>query len=217
MTKTIFKKPILAAIIAIAFVAGTTTGTVTYAAPGDQGKPFEVLQQAIEDLQTQIDDISQGVQVDQDGNTVLSNDLQVTGDTFLGDTTIASDLIVGPTNIDSVTGDVEVGGAFTCTGCIGADALAAGVVTIGKIYVTSNANNPSFGAGEAGQLSCSAFDADPAKSNDIILDAGWVFGTGDFDMKRFYVEPLDRLNIHMVSNSGSTTIGWSLTCLEVLP
>jgi len=163
MTNTIFKKTILAAIIAIAFVAGSiTTGTLAFA---DEKTLAEICDKqagkdsfkglvcsALFDLENQIDDISQGVQVDQDGNTVLSNDLQVTGDTFLGDTTIASDLIVGPTNIDSVTGDVEVGGAFTCTGCIGATALAAGVGTGGGFTQVQSISTSNIGA--VGPITC---------------------------------------------------------------
>jgi len=55
-------KTIIAGLIVIAFVAGSiTTGTMAFAAPGDQGKPFEALQAAIDDLQTQIDSITTGV------------------------------------------------------------------------------------------------------------------------------------------------------------
>jgi len=46
MTKTIM---ILA--IAVAFVAGSMiTGTIAFAAPGDQGKPFEALQAQIDSI-----------------------------------------------------------------------------------------------------------------------------------------------------------------------
>jgi len=48
-------------LIAAAFVAGSMmTGTIAFAAPGDKGQPFEALQAAIEDLQTQIDNITAG-------------------------------------------------------------------------------------------------------------------------------------------------------------
>ena len=137
-------KTILVLAIATAFIAGTlTTGTLVFAdektlverCDKQAGKDnFKGLVcSAIFELQNQIDNISQGVQVDQQGNTVLSNDLEVIGDTRLGDTTISSDLIIGPTNIDSETGDVDVGGDLLCNGCIDSSDIADGTITVDKM------------------------------------------------------------------------------------
>jgi len=52
-------KTIIAGLVAIAFVAGSVmTGTMTYAAPGDKGQPFEALQLQIDALQLQITELT---------------------------------------------------------------------------------------------------------------------------------------------------------------
>ena len=77
------------------------------------------LQQAIADLQSQLDNISRGIQVTPTGTVVISSDEGIifdVGETgilqILGDASIASIFSFGPTTIDSDTGDID------CPGCI---------------------------------------------------------------------------------------------------
>ena len=51
--------------------------------------------------------------MDPQGDAVISNNLDVTGDTNLHDTTISSTLTVGGTTIASETGNVNVDGTLT--------------------------------------------------------------------------------------------------------
>ena len=108
-------------VIAAAFVAGSiVTGTIAFA---DEPQTFEqacaevledddinlegLLCQAIFGIQDELDNLSQGVQIDPQGNTQVSSDLDVSGDTSLHDTTISSTLTVGGTTIASETGNVK--------------------------------------------------------------------------------------------------------------
>lgn len=77
------------------------------------------LQQAIADLQAQLENISQGIQVTPAGLVVISSDEGIildVGETgilqILGDASIGSIFRFGPTTIDSDTGDID------CPGCI---------------------------------------------------------------------------------------------------
>ena len=168
MTKTITKKLILAAIIAIAFVAGSiTTDAVVFADKAPKTLEEECAKkldkkklkldglfcQAIFDLQSLISSSPEGVltlDAGETGTVEVTGNLDVSGDAFLGDTTIASDLIIGPTNIDSVTGDVEVGGAFTCNGCIDSSDITPGALSLDVIEVKNLVNGPSgFAAASA--------------------------------------------------------------------
>jgi len=172
MTKTITKKPILAAIIAITFVAGSiTTGAVVFADDDEEEQPKTLEEEcaeelddddidleglfclAIFDLQSLISRSPEGVltlDAGETGTVEVTGNLDVSGDAFLGDTTIASDLIIGPTNIDSVTGDVEVGGAFTCNGCIDSSDITPGAISLDVIEVSATVFSTSgFAAASA--------------------------------------------------------------------
>ena len=171
-------KTILVLAIATAFIAGIlTTGTLVFAdektlvercdkqAGKDNFK--ELVCSALFELQNQIDNISQGVQVDQQGNTVLSNDLEVTGDTRLGDTTISSDLIIGPTNIDSETGDVDVGGDLNVIGeTFLDDTTISTTLTVGTTTIDDATSNVDVG----GDLLCNGcIDSSDIADGTIVL------------------------------------------------
>lgn len=171
-------KTILVLAIATAFIAGTlTTGTLVFAdektlverCDKQAGKDnFKGLVcSALFELQNQIDNISQGVQVDQQGNTVLSNDLEVTGDTRLGDTTISSDLIIGPTNIDSETGDVDVGGDLNVIGeTFLDDTTISTTLTVGTTTIDDATSNVDVG----GDLLCNGcIDSSDIADGTIVL------------------------------------------------
>jgi len=172
-------KTILVLAIATAFIAGTlTTGTLVFAdektlverCDKQAGKDnFKGLVcSAIFELQNQIDNISQGVQVDQQGNTVLSNDLEVIGDTRLGDTTISSDLIIGPTNIDSETGDVDVGGDLNVIGeTFLDDTTISTTLTVGTTTIDDATSNVDVG----GDLLCNGcIDSSDIADGTITVD-----------------------------------------------
>lgn len=132
-------KKILITAVAVAFVAGTLVSAQT--ANGlPNGNPFQELWDTIVNMQLQIDEISSSIQTD--GTSTLSfSEGDITLEAaeggkvnIVGDTKINSLLEVGPTNIDSITGNVLVGGSLTCNnpeGCIGSEGISS--QTLGKI------------------------------------------------------------------------------------